>query len=207
MYSPRLLESLLLISSTLHNSEISIKLLDFMRPFQTIYLRCILLCQLERYTITENGITFAFNDKKLTISYGENTCCIFETRSDLKKIIDSFSTPILHELLKKSFNQMRNKATVLKFYDKLVEIFLKEKKPLSCFVQNLAHIFKKKAFPNTQLEDTPLSIFVYKFINNTVDTSEFAIFYQLFATKLIIHLNSCYNIEHIDLFMSNYNFK
>ena len=206
MYSPRLLSSVLMISSTLHNSEISIKLIDFMRAFQSIYLRCILLCELESYSIhEENGIKYAFNDNKLTLSYGENNVCIFEKRSNLKKIMDSFSTQILHEILKKNFNQMRNKRTVLTFFDKLVEIFLKEKKPMSFFVQQLGHIFKKQAFPDTQLKVKPLPSFVQKFINNNVDSSEFVIFYQLFATKLSIHLNSCYNVEHIDGFMTNYN--
>lgn len=206
-YSPRQFGTILVITSTLYNSQISIRLIDLMKAFQTIYVRAILLCEIDIYSIhEENGIKFEYKDNKLTISHRETVCCIFETRAHFKKVIDSFSTVILHELLKKSFISIRPKRTVLEFYDKLVELFLKEKSTLPVFVKKVSDIFKKQAFPNSinQLEDSILSNLVYKFIRNTIDCSEFSLFYQLFVTKLIIYMNSCYNIEDIDVFLTAY---
>ena len=184
------------------------KLSSFLNPLNTIYIFCILFGEQEEYFIDlENGITLKYSNTTLDVLYKSNIFCSVSNTKDFKKIITSFISQVLLDLTKHHFKGMRLKRTIVSFMDDLIQYFFNQKMSLYIFVKNVSEAFKQHCgYTNTTFKsEKNLSDLIEKFAKNTLELSDFAPFYHLLCTKLIMYMHSSDSIEAMDEFLKSYN--
>ena len=102
---------------------------------------------------------------------------------------------------------MRLKRTIISFIDDLIQYFFNQKMSLYIFVKNVSEAFKQHCGnTNTTFKsEKNLSDLIEKFAKNTLELSDFAPFYHLLCTKLIMYMHSSDSIEAMDQFLKSYN--
>ena len=210
-YTPRNLESVIILTSTLENIEISLKSTTFMNPLNTIYLFCILFREQEEYCIKlDNHITLKYVDSKLDILYKSTLLCSVNSTIDFKKIINAFSSIVLMDLMKYNFKGIRLKSTIISFFNDLIQCFFNQKIQLYLFIKNVSELFKQNCGPTnivgtTSKSESSISQLIGKFAKNGLEISDFCPFYYIFCQKLIIFMHATDSIEVMDTFLKSYS--
>ena len=211
-YNNQKMPFILVLTSLLDNTEMSIRMADLLNPINTIFLRCILLQETDNYRIQEdNGLLLQYTCECLSVYVNDKLYFKLNNLIEIKAIIEAFELSCLFELLKLgAFDHIRSKQSILMFYDDIVNIFFEKKTSLATFVCELRDIFKKQDLTTYRNHIPQNELFpglykaVLKFIKNNIDASIFPLFYQVFASKLILFLNSNSSSARIDAFMKNY---
>ena len=207
------MNTILVLTSTLQNTEIYVKLEDILDPLNTIYVRTVLLNEVYTYKIgLENGLNFDYTSEQCSIYF--NCTLVFKLcdRTQLTQFIDCFVNSSVQEIMKHQFHHVRSKRPFLSFFDDLIIVFCKKKFRLNDFVNELKVIFGKAEsieYLNEELDTNELhnDIFksVFKFIKNRIGTSLFPTFYKLFVCKLILHMHTRVTDARIQSFLDAYS--
>ena len=208
MFNSAKFPTVISLTCSSYNSELLIKLTDFINPINSIYVRCILLAEgIGRLCIKgDRGIEFNYENGSIDISINETQYFKIQNTHDIKQLVDLYENLCYQQLLKSGpFQNIKYKKTIIIFFEELLNIFNKNNYTLSNFSLDLSRIFLDQENTAAEFNKSSLAKLVLKFVKNNIDASAFDLIYKIFVSKLILSSNSAQQKENIDNFLKQYS--
>ena len=205
-FRPKGINVILVITNTVDNSEVAVKLMDILTPLNTIYARCLLLDELSSTSIIgKHGLHFNYSEESIAISSGGTDIFTITDRLNIINFIEKFQNTLLNEYISTVFSHYRYKKMVIRFLNQLLEIFSRNKYTLDAFAKDLSTEFLNLDSSNYAKKESELGRCLSNFARNTIDAGSFDAVFHTFISKLIISYTTNLYKEHIKSFMENYS--